>query len=46
MKKIILMMVAALSMTTAMAKQSDGKPTKKMTHQEMTRFLFSYCSTA
>ena len=41
MKKIILMMVAALSMTTAMAKQSDGKPTKKMTHQEMTTQMTS-----
>ena len=41
MKKIILMMVAALTMTTAMAKQADGKPTKKMTHQEMTTQMTS-----
>jgi Spy/CpxP family protein refolding chaperone len=41
MKKIIVMMVALLSMTTAMAQPSDRKAPKKMTHQEMTTQMTS-----
>ncbi|QVJ81004.1 protein of unknown function [Prevotella sp. khp1] len=36
MKKILLVMMALLTMTTAMAQPSDRKAPKKMTHQEMT----------
>lgn len=41
MKKIILVMMALLTMTTAMAQPSDRKAPKKMTHQEMTTQMTS-----
>ena len=41
MKKILLVMMALLSMTTAMAQTSDRKAPKKMTHQEMTTQMTS-----
>lgn len=41
MKKIFVMMVALLTMTTAMAQPSDRKAPKKMTHQEMTTQMTS-----
>ena len=41
MKKIILVMMALLTMTTAMAQTSDRKAPKKMTHQEMTTQMTS-----
>ena len=41
MKKIILMMVALLSMTTVMAQPTERKKPKKMTHQEMTTRMSS-----
>lgn len=41
MKKILLVMMALLTMTTAMAQPSDRKAPKKMTHQEMTTQMTS-----
>ena len=41
MKKIFLVMMALLTMTTAMAQPSDRKAPKKMTHQEMTTQMTS-----
>lgn len=41
MKKIFVMMVALLTMTSAMAQSSDRKAPKKMTHQEMTTQMTS-----
>ena len=41
MKKILLVMMALLTMTTAMAQTSDRKAPKKMTHQEMTTQMTS-----
>ena len=41
MKKIFVMMVALLTMTTVMAQPSDRKAPKKMTHQEMTTQMTS-----
>ena len=41
MKKILLLMMALLTMTTAMAQPSDRKAHKKMTHQEMTTQMTS-----
>ena len=41
MKKIFLVMMALLTMTTVMAQPSDRKAPKKMTHQEMTTQMTS-----
>ena len=41
MKKILLVMMALLTITTAMAQPSDRKVPKKMTHQEMTTQMTS-----
>ena len=41
MKKILLVMMALLTMTTAMAQPSDRMAPKKMTHQEMTTQMTS-----
>ena len=41
MKKILLVMMAVLTMTTAQAQPSDRKAPKKMTHQEMTTQMTS-----
>ena len=41
MKKMFLVMMALLTMTTAMAQPSDRKAPKKMTHQEMTTQMTS-----
>ena len=41
MKKILLVMMALLTMTIAMAQPSDRKAPKKMTHQEMTTQMTS-----
>lgn len=41
MKKILLVMMALLTMTTAIAQPSDRKAPKKMTHQEMTTQMTS-----
>lgn len=41
MKKIILMMVALMSLTVAMAQTKDKKEPKKMTHSEMTAQMTS-----
>lgn len=41
MKKVLLVMMALLTMTTAMAQPSDRKAPKKMTHQEMTTQMTS-----
>lgn len=41
MKKFFLVMMALLTMTTAMAQPSDRKAPKKMTHQEMTTQMTS-----